>query len=58
MTLLTLGHAIILKVSFEGTLPKLFRQTFLAQQQQPILTYEKKNCLFFNRENLLLQIDR
>ncbi len=35
-----------------------FTQTFLAQQQQPILTYEKINVFFFNRENLLLQIDR
>jgi hypothetical protein len=34
-----------------------FTQTFLAQQQQPILTYEK-NYVFFFRENLLLQIDK
>jgi hypothetical protein len=32
-----------------------FTQTFLAQQQQPILTYGKNKILFF-RENLLLQI--
>jgi hypothetical protein len=29
-----------------------FRQTFLAQQQPPILTYEKEICLFFKRKSL------